>query len=109
MLLEEGKITAGHARCLVVVEDVVKQQEFAKMATKINVRELEKVIQSYLNPKKTKPKPEQSLELKSFVEEMQRVFSTKVGLIGNEKKGRIYIDYYSNDDLERILEFLNRD
>ena len=105
-MLESGKLSAGHARCLVVVEDVVKQQEFARLATKVSVRELEKIIQSYLNPKKAKPKQEQSIELKNFVEEMQRVFSTKVGLIGNEKKGRIYIDYYSADDLDRIYELV---
>ena len=105
-MIENGKISAGHARCLVVVEDVVKQQEFAKMATKVSVRELEKIIQAYINPKKAKPKQEQSIELKNFVEEMQRVFSTKVGLIGNEKKGRIYIDYYSGDDLDRIYELV---
>ena len=105
-MVEDGKISAGHARCLVVVEDIVKQQEFAKMATKLNVRELEKTIQAYLNPKKAKAKPEQSVELKAFVEDMQRVFSTKVGLIGNEKKGRIYIDYYNSDDLDRIYDLV---
>ena len=105
-MLEDGKLTAGHARCLVVVEDVVKQQEFAKMAAKLTVREFEKTIQAYLNPKKEKVKQEQSIELKSLVEEMQRVFSTKVGLIGNEKKGRIYIDYYNADDLDRIYDLI---
>lgn len=105
-LVENGKLSAGHARCLVVVEDPVKQQEFAKIALNVSVRELEKTIQSYLNPKKEKPKQEQSIELKNFVSEMQRLFSTKVGLIGNEKKGRIYIDYYTADDLERIYELV---
>ena len=37
---------------------------------------------------------------------MQRVFSTKVSVIGNDKKGRIYIDYYSRDDLDRIAELI---
>jgi hypothetical protein len=41
-----------------------------------------------------------------MISEMQRVFSTKVSAIGNDNKGRIYIDYYSKDDLDRIVELL---
>ena len=41
-----------------------------------------------------------------MVAEMQRVFATKVSAIGNDTKGRIYIDYYSKDDLDRIAELL---
>ena len=38
---------------------------------------------------------------------MQRTFATKVSVMGNDKKGRIYIDYYSRDDLDRICELIN--
>ena len=37
---------------------------------------------------------------------MQRTFATKVSVIGNDRKGRIYIDYYSRDDLDRIAEMM---
>ena len=47
-----------------------------------------------------------SVEMKNFVEDMTRVFATKVRLMGNETKGRISIDYYSNDDLQRIYEVI---
>ena len=43
-----------------------------------------------------------SVELKEFVNEMKRIFATKVKLVGNDQKGRISIDYYTPDDLERI-------
>ena len=46
------------------------------------------------------------MELKELINEMQRVFSTKVSAIGSDRKGRIYIDYYSRDDLDRIAELL---
>jgi ParB family chromosome partitioning protein len=49
-----------------------------------------------------------SEELKAFVERMRSVFKTKVSLIGNDKKGRIYIDYYSQEDLYRFEELLER-
>ena len=46
------------------------------------------------------------MRMKELVNEMQRTFSTKVSVIGNDKKGRIYIDYYSRDDLDRIAELI---
>ena len=109
-LVEQNKLTAGHARCLVVINDAKAQYKFAMAACdgKITVRELEKLVKQYLNPKastKNTP-PEQSLELKELINEMQRVFATKVSAIGSDRKGRIYIDYYSRDDLDRIAELL---
>lgn len=109
-LVEQNKLTAGHARCLVVINDAKAQLKFAMAACdgKITVRELEKLVKQYLNPKastKNTP-PEQSMELKELINEMQRVFATKVSAIGSDRKGRIYIDYYSRDDLDRIAELL---
>ena len=109
-MVEQNKLTAGHARCLVVIQDVKAQVKFAMAACdgKITVRELEKLVKSYLNPKASKNNvpPQQSMELKELINEMQRVFATKVSAIGSDRKGRIYIDYYSRDDLDRISELL---
>ena len=49
---------------------------------------------------------ELSAELKELISDMQRTLGTKVNAIGNDKKGRIYIDYYTRDDLDRISEFI---
>lgn len=109
-MVEENRLSAGHARCLVAVPDANVQYKFATMSAdnKMSVRDLEKQIRNYLSPKPTKikEKVEQSIELKELVNEMQRAFSTKVSVIGNDHKGRIYIDYYSRDDLDRICEIL---
>lgn len=109
-LVEQNKLTSGHARCLVVITDPKAQLKFAMAACdgKITVRELEKLVKQYLNPKASKNNtpPEQSIELKELINEMQRVFATKVSAIGSDRKGRIYIDYYSRDDLDRISELL---
>ena len=51
-------------------------------------------------------KAELSAELKELIVEMQRTFGTKVNAIGNDKKGRIYIDYYTRDDLDRLSEIV---
>ena len=57
--------------------------------------------------KKAKLEAQMSVELKDMVNRMQRDFGTKVSAIGNDKKGRIYIDYYTRDDLDRIIEILD--
>ena len=114
MLVSEGKLSAGHARTLVPLapED---QVTFAKDVVKnaSSVRELEKKVRAYNIPpevieeRKKKKRALASIELKDLVERMRFTFRTKVSLIGNDKKGRIYIDYYSRDDLDRIAEILD--
>ncbi len=108
-MIEKGKLSAGHARCLVVVEDPTTQIKLAQMVVdkNLSVRELEKAVKNYTNPtKKVVIKQEQSIELKELIVQMQKTFATKVSAIGNDSKGRIYIDYYSRDDLDRIAELL---
>ncbi len=109
-LVESGKLSAGHARSLVVVDDVATQTKLALSAAsgKLSVRDLEKAVKNYTNPtKQPSPKPaEQSMELKELINDMQRVFATKVSAIGNDNKGRIYIDYYSRDDLDRLADMI---
>lgn len=109
-MIEKGKISAGHARCLVVVEDANEQLKLANaiVSKNLSVRDLEKAIKAYTNPaKKVVVREEQSLELKELINQMQKTFATKVSAIGNDNKGRIYIDYYTRDDLDRISELLD--
>lgn len=113
-LMESGKLSAGHARTLVRVPKE-KQYAFAEEAVKreYSVREMERAVKAYLTPPEVLQKENQakaaakSAELKAFVERMRSVYRTKVSLIGNDKKGRIYIDYYSPEDLYRFEEFLD--
>lgn len=107
-LVAEGRLSPGHARCLVVVEDAEAQLTLAKngIDNKVSVREFEKMVKAFLTPKVEKPKQEQSIELKDLIARMQRTFSTKVSALGNDRRGRIYIDYYNRDDLDRIVELI---
>ena len=108
-LVEEGKLSAGHARCLVVIEDKNQQIKLAQLVVNksISVRELEKAVKNLENPQRRHIiMPEQSLELKELIIQMQKTFATKVSGVGNDNKGRIYIDYYTRDDLDRIAELL---
>ena len=78
-----------------------------------SVREAERAVKQYLNPPEVLAKEKerknalQNAELKHLVERLRTVFKTKVSLIGTDKKGRIYIDYYSRDDLDRLSEILD--
>lgn len=113
-LVESGRLSAGHARTLVRVPQH-QQYAFAEEALKrdYSVREMERAVKAFLTPpevlqqEKEAKAAAKSAELKAFVERMRGVFRTKVSLIGNDKKGRIYIDYYTPEDLYRFEEFLD--
>ncbi len=107
-LVKSGRLSAGHARCLVVVTDPVKQLELAEKGCddKMSVREFEKFVKKAISPAKVVQPMTQSLELKDMINRMQRTLRTKVSLLGNDHKGRIFIDYYTADDLSRIEKML---
>lgn len=109
-LVENGMLSAGHARTLVAITNKNDQIKIALLAkdNRISVRDLERIVKEYLNPERKKSTKviEQSLELKEFANNMKRVFGTKVGIIGNDNKGRIYIDYYNRDDIDRIVQLV---
>ena len=112
-LVESGKLSAGHARTLVKVP-AAQQRAFAEEAIKreYSVREMERAVKMFLTPPEIMQQEKQAMaaaksaELKALVERLRGVFRTKVSLIGSDKKGRIYIDYYSQEDLYRFEEFL---
>ena len=113
-LVESGQLSAGHARTLVRVPQE-QQLGFAQSAIKrgYSVREMERAVKAFLTPPEILQKQKEvqaaakSEQLKAFVERMRRIYRTKVSLIGNDKKGRIYIDYYTPEDLYRFEEFLD--
>lgn len=111
-LVEIGALSAGHARCLISVDDDKLQTALANKAKngQMSVRDLESAVKKALNPpiKKKPIEKAQSLELKELVDNMQRVFSTRVAILGNDRKGRIYVDYFNRDDLDRICAIIQK-
>ena len=107
-MIRSGKLSAGHARCLVVVQDKDVQIRLANMAItkRITVRDMEKAIKELSSPQTRREVKPLSVELKDFVNSMQHTFSTKVNIKGDEKKGKIVINYYSSEDLDRIYSIL---
>ncbi len=110
-MVSHGSLSAGHARALISVPET-DQIKIASEAvrTGASVREVEQKVKDYFTPPeekaKKKVKVELSAELKELIAEMQRVLGTKVNAIGNDRKGRIYIDYYTRDDLDRLAEII---
>lgn len=107
-LVRQGKLSPGHARTLISIDDKEYLVALATQAcdNKLSVRDLENRVRLYFTRKTIPSGPRQkqpmSLELKEFVGDMKRIFATKVKLVGNDQKGRITIDYFNKDDLERI-------
>lgn len=108
-LVADGRLSAGHARCLVTVTDPDRQLALAEKGCddKMSVREFEKLVKTSVKPQKPVAPVTQSLELKDMIVRMQRTFGTKVSLLGNDNKGRIFIDYYTADDLGRLESMLS--
>ncbi len=108
-LVETGALSSGHARAIITVpaEDQIRlANKFIKDGC--SVRDAEQQVKDYFKPpeEKKKKKTELSVELKELISNMQRVLGTKVNAIGNDNKGRIYIDYYTRDDLDRLAEIV---
>ena len=109
-MVKSGELSAGHARTIVSVP-AIDQKKMAQNIVKggLSVRAAEKMVKDYFLPpeeRKKKIKVPLSAELKELIGDMQRVFGTKVNAIGNDNKGRIYIDYYTRDDLDRLSEMV---
>jgi ParB family chromosome partitioning protein len=105
-LLADNKLSAGHARALLALTDKKQRDELAAVIIEkdLSVRETEKLIQRLGKKKekvKVQQKPNYILDIESELEES---LGTRVQICPGKKKGIIEIEYYSNEDLERIIE-----
>ncbi len=107
--VSEGKISVGHARALLGVESPEKQRMAWRkvVAGGLSVRQTENLIKR-LRTKHSVSSGKTASEWDPLVEELQRSLGTRVRIRGRRKRGRIEIEFYSPDELERILEFLRR-
>lgn len=109
--LINGEITSGHARALLSINEEDLQIEVCKevIEKNLSVRETESLVKKNLKEKnKVKIRREnRNEEIIKIEEDLKNIFGTKVKLLDKNNKGKILIEYYSNDDLERILEVIN--
>lgn len=111
--LISGEITEGHARCALSVPNGVVREFFVNriIADGLNVRQAELLARDLAKtpaPKSEKQKnTAYKLELERISRSLEQYLGTKVKLSGTSKKGKIEIEYYGNQDLERLLELIN--
>lgn len=109
MMVDE-MISAGHARAILAISDPEQQYNAAMKVfdEKLSVRETEKLIKSILTPTKKKPvvsNPTEDAIYESLEEKMKGITGTRVFIHRKKNnKGKIEIEYYSRDDLDRIID-----
>jgi len=108
----EGKLSMGHAKALLSLTFADQQVETAKkvMQLGMSVRATEKMVQNILEPPPEKvPKEEEKIDpnVKAAQDELRNYLGTKVAIVAtSEKRGHIQIEYYSQDDLDRIYNLI---
>ena len=110
-MIVDDMISTGHARALLAIDDEEQQYQLANRIfdEKLSVRETEKLVKALKNPKKEvkKQKPEHTFAYDNIEEQMKNIIGTKVSV--NPKangKGKIEIEYYSEEELERIYDLI---
>jgi len=106
--LAANKISMGHARALLALEDSGRQSALAKeiVAKNLSVRDVEKLVQGKKGKVFRPKKGAADADLKALEEELIRVMGTKVAISGNRQRGAVRIFYFSMDELNRIYELI---
>lgn len=111
----EGKLSTGHARAILPIEDAEKQTELAEKIfdEKMSVRDVEKYIKNMNKPEKGKKQTNESLQLiySNISDELKQIFGTKVSISPKneeEGSGKLEIEFYNHDDLDRIVEIIKK-
>ncbi|WP_026887765.1 ParB/RepB/Spo0J family partition protein [Clostridium beijerinckii] len=109
----ESIITEGHGRVLLSISNKQKQYEMAQQVIdeKLSVRELERLIKKINDDTEREKNNENIGEVNPYYKEvknqLQNYFGTKVNILNKKNKGKIEIEYYSEEDLQRILDIIN--
>lgn len=112
MVIDE-MLSSGHARALIAIKDPDLQVEIATQIfdQKLSVRETEKLIKKVLTPKKiqvNKKDDEMDPIILSLQKDVEEILGTKVHINAKKNKGKIEIEYFSNDELDRIIDLLEQ-
>lgn len=108
--IKKEKLTMGHARALLSLEDPARQRIVAKkvLQNSLSVRETEALVKKYMEVSIKQPIPTpKDPYLSQITEKLQHLFGTKVCISGKSNKGKIEITFYSSEDLSRILDILS--
>ena len=109
----DDMLTTGHARALLAIEDPKEQYTVAQKVfdEKLSVRDVEKLVKNLHKPAKPKKLDDKTLEIiyRDIEEKMKQALSTKVAISAKgEGAGKIEIEFYSHDDLDRLIELITK-
>lgn len=106
--LAEEKISMGHARALINIDDEKKQIDICKRIAQegLSVREVEKLASTETKTKKRAAKRVKNPDVARVEEELKHVLGTKVAITKNGKKGKVEIEFFSSEELDRIIDLL---
>ena len=113
-LVKDEKLSQGHARALLAVEDAEKAQEIAKLiiAQDMSVRQTEAYIASLSKVKTVKKPSKEEIEIlrhiKALEESLSSELGTKIKIVNKKNKGRIEIPYTSSEDFDRIINLIKK-
>ena len=109
-MLLDGRITSGHARTLITIPDMERQNELAKeiVEKNLSVREIEKLaaLENKKSTPRKKPISKNNIEVTNLEEKLRTAYGTKINLVRGKNKGKIVFEYYSNDEFDRIIDIL---
>ncbi len=108
-MISDNKLTAGHGRALLSVEDKKEQVQLANKIIEgdLSVRQVEEMTKKKAVEKQNKREAREiNPVFVEITERLQRALGTKVRVKGSEKRGKIEVEFYSEDELERLLEIL---
>jgi ParB family transcriptional regulator, chromosome partitioning protein len=109
-MLASGDLSGGHARTLLAIQDsdVQKRVAIQIIQNNLSVRETENLVKGVVVGKRRKRSSLVNHDYEYLASDLQTLFGTKVKILeGNNNKGKITIEYYSNDDLDRIVNMVN--
>jgi len=107
-LVLEDRLSMGHARAILAIEGASEQRRLAEQTIKYawSVRQVEKVITTLKSPVEPKKIRQVDPNVRAATETLERSLGTRVRIVEKGKKGRIEIEYYSQEDLQRLYERL---
>lgn len=112
--LGQGRLSMGHARALLGVPTPAQQLAVCRkvLAGKLSVRETEALVKRLQQGKKkaprSAPKGDDAVYFSSLAQDLSRIYGTKVAIHRKGRRGRVEIDFFSDDDLDRLLNLLQR-
>lgn len=110
-MIIEGRISAAHGRTIITIKDENKQIEVCDKIIRngLSVRAAERLtekIKDDARPERKKRKPGVNAEITAVEDELRKIFGTKVNINGKASTGKIEIEYYSIDELNRLIDML---